>query len=123
MKVKIKEKDNTGSYLLNKEYNVLCVEISLFGEIKYRLIPEDYIYSCIEDVEKFEIIENTLPLSWVMHAWKNNLYELTPEAWLQDNFWENLYDGKEKEKEIYFNEILKMYPDDKMLEKKIKGKI
>ncbi|MEA1879196.1 MAG: hypothetical protein U9N11_00940 [Campylobacterota bacterium] len=120
MKVRIKEKDDTSSYLLDKEYSVLCVEISLLGEMKYRLIPEDYIYSCIEDVKKFEIIDKTLPSSWVMHAWKNGLYELIPEPWLKDNFWENFYDGNEKEIKIYFNEILKMFPNDKMLQEKIK---
>jgi len=124
MRVKAKENDKSGSFLQGKEYHVITIEIYLSKqEIIYRLIPDDYIYSVIENADKFEIIDSRLASNWIFYQWNDHFYELTPEAWTKDDFWENFYSGEPVEREIYFNEILKMFPDDKILHKKIKKEL
>jgi len=120
MKVKYNGVDETGSYITGKEYQVITVIFDgRSHRIAYRLIPEDYIYSVIENSEEFTISDYSIPSDWILNVLNDHYAELTPKVWSGDEFWPNFYDGCEMEMDIYREEIKRMCPEDNELHQRL----
>jgi hypothetical protein len=77
------------------EYMVLEVECTVrekHGPIMFRILdgendPTMWPADC------FELVDGTIPPSWVANIWSNGTLYLAPRRWQRPDFWEQVLDG------------------------------
>ena len=75
-------------------YQVLSIFISDCGPTEYRLIADDGNTPAIYEASQFKIINDTLPLNWVVTYEDKSYFELAPKSWSEAGFWEDYFDGE-----------------------------
>lgn len=82
-----------GWLTLNNEYVVLGVYGSGKG-IKYRVLNDKKTTAALHPSSYFEITCNIVPDRWIFRTHSNGTWDILPEAWGQEGFWEAYFNGE-----------------------------
>jgi hypothetical protein len=75
---------------VGRTYHVLSVWIEP-GQTTLRLIGEEPIPALFE-VEMFEVVSSTIPVTWVITSPNPGCLSLAPSAWNASGFWESFFE-------------------------------
>ena len=102
---------NESSWItLGKIYNVLSICNDKFGLSYYIVSDIQDDYGIYVEADEFEIVDNTIPSSWVIGKdSKQDYFEILPKLWDEyDSFLENLHDDDPEALRLFHQEVDKI---------------
>jgi hypothetical protein len=77
---------------LGKVYAVLSLSFSREQGMQLRLIGDEGNGVAIFKMEEFEIVNGTIPPTWITFPGPKDTIQFAPEPWTERGFWERYYD-------------------------------
>ncbi len=89
MKVRYEGGENKTAFLtIGKAYTVLEVYHDDRHGLMFRIIDDENISPVLFAAGQFVITSSLIPKEWIIKVKQNGYFELTPEPWSRDGFWE-----------------------------------
>jgi hypothetical protein len=93
---------------LNKEYQVISVELRPSGVAKLRIIADDNRTPILVDSSLFAASYEPLPVNWVCTIREGGTVEFEPKSWAKLDFWERYFDGDPAATAVFDEELRHM---------------
>ena len=91
-----------------KIYEVLTIEQYCSDSAGYRIESEDSSQPVVFETSYFDIVETSIPGSWIVLGVAGATIELGPPCFGQKDFWERFFDREPEALEMYESERKKM---------------
>lgn len=82
-------------------YAVQSIYIDPDEGCKYRILGEELNTPALFSAADFEIIDASLPPSWVVFELGNGSFVIGPAAWTATGFWERYFDGDQEARQEF----------------------
>jgi hypothetical protein len=100
---------NGGNWLHQKcIYAIQSIYIDPNESCKYRILANEPNTPALFPAVDFEIVDGTMPPSWVVYDLGNRKFVIGPAAWTVSGFWERYFDDDQEARqkfEIYCTRI------------------
>jgi len=93
---------------LNKEYQVISVELRPRGVAKLRIIADDHRTPILVDSSLFAANGEPLPTNWVCTIREGGTVEFEPQSWAELDFWERYFDRDPVAMTVFEEELRRM---------------
>lgn len=78
---------------IDGEYTVLGALAEFGGRVQLNLLTDDRQSFGWFDSDCFLVVDPAVPTNWSARIGEGGTFELAPEAWLEEGFWERYYEG------------------------------
>lgn len=76
---------------IGQTYVVLSIETLPTGKIEYRLMANDGLTPGLFDASQFVVVDDRLPVTWVVEVGQDGALTQAPRAWIRPGFWEDFF--------------------------------
>ncbi len=77
---------------IGRVYTVLSISIDQEG-VRFRVVGDEKTPALLRR-EMFEVVDGSIPGSWIVYSPGSGFLELAPEPWTRVGFWDQFFDGK-----------------------------
>ena len=78
---------------LGSEYTALTLSVESTGNVMVRFIAEGGTEPTLFPLRQFEIVDSSIPATWVVWKGRKGGLNFGPQAWSESGFWERYFDG------------------------------
>jgi hypothetical protein len=93
---------------LNKEYQVISVELRPRGVAKLRIIADDHRTPILVESSLFAANGEPLPANWVCTIREGGTVDFEPQSWAKLDFWERYFDRDPAAMAVFDEELKRM---------------
>jgi hypothetical protein len=101
---------NSAWATIGSVYSVLGIWIER-GAARFRILGEEPVPALFE-IELFEIVDQSLPRSWVVTSPAPETLSFGPASWARPGFWTDFFDGDRQAVRVFEEECRKMDSDE-----------